>query len=116
MVAIWERTHLDVISILGIIIVSCDRLLERDWCAPYGARATRAIRPFVQTPSRFFRRGDWLARLGQNLVYIHCNNYELTCIAIYLTSSLIPRLSPSSFLALKERGGGEPGDEATRPV
>ena len=25
--------------------------------------ATRAIKPFVQTPSRCFRRGDWPARL-----------------------------------------------------
>ena len=63
MVAIKERTHLGVISILGIIIVSCDRLLERDWCAPYGLQATHAIKAFAQTPSRFFRRGDWLARL-----------------------------------------------------
>ena len=49
MVAICKRTHLGVISIFGIIIVSCDRLLERDWCAPYGAWVTRA---FDQTPSR----------------------------------------------------------------
>ena len=39
--------HLGVISILGIMIVSCDRLLERDWCAPYGARATRAVKAYI---------------------------------------------------------------------
>ena len=60
MVAICERTHLGVISILGIIIVSCDCLLERDWCASYGARATRAIEAFDQTPSRFFVGGTGL--------------------------------------------------------
>ena len=50
-----------------IIIVSCDRLLERDWCAPYGARATHAIEAFDQTPSQCFRRGDWPARLYTNM-------------------------------------------------
>ena len=65
MVTIWERTHFGVISILGIIIVSCDRLLERDLCAPYGAWVTRAIEAFAQTTSRCFLRGDWPARLDK---------------------------------------------------
>ena len=46
MVALCERTHLGVIS----IIMSCDRLLERDLCAPYGAQATRAIDSLAGQP------------------------------------------------------------------
>ena len=52
-----------VISIIGIIIVSCDRLLERIGVHHIRCTGTRAIKAFAQTPSQCFRREDWPARL-----------------------------------------------------
>ena len=82
MVAICERTHIGVISILGIIIVSCDRLLERDWCVPYGARATHAIKAFAKTPSQCFRRGGLAreTRIGHGLFQTVINSYKYTIL------------------------------------
>ena len=61
--------------------MSYDGLLECDWCAPYGAGATRAIEAFDQTPTLdFFVGGSGLRDYGDFVsvdLCVHVRSYTV---------------------------------------